>query len=82
MYLFRIFNNVPKIYMPMFWFELRVQVTEGMASNLRKLLALPIVMLSIGIIMIVVGLGLIGTIAFLYFRKKRRVPVTVRVRLI
>jgi len=63
--------------MPMFWFELKVQVTEEMASNLRKLLALPIVMLSIGIIMIIIGLCLIGTIVFLYFRKKRSVPATV-----
>lgn len=69
-------NNVPKVYVPMFWFELKVQVTEEMASNLRKLLALPIVMLSVGITIIIIGLGLIGTVAFLYFRKKRQTPAT------
>lgn len=79
-YLFRLFHNVPKLYMPMFWFELKVQVKEEMASNLRILLAFPIVMLSIGIIMILIGLGLIGVIAFLYFKKKRRVPPAVRIR--
>ncbi|XP_011878460.1 PREDICTED: protein croquemort [Vollenhovia emeryi] len=71
-----LYHNVPKIYMPMFWFELQVQVSEEMASNLSKLLALPIVMLSVGIIMIIIGLGLIGVVAFLYLKKKRRVPQT------
>ncbi|XP_036144052.1 protein peste-like isoform X2 [Monomorium pharaonis] len=71
-----LFKNVPKIYMPMIWFELKVQMTEEMVSSLRILLALPIVMLSIGITMIVVGLCLIGIVAFLYFKKKRRVRST------
>ncbi|KAG5318132.1 CRQ protein, partial [Pseudoatta argentina] len=71
-----IFNNVPKIYMPMIWFELKIQIPEDMASNLKKLLALPTVMLSIGIAMIAIGLGLIGTILFLHFKKKRRAPTT------
>lgn len=67
----------------MFWFELKVQVNEEMASNLSKLLAFPTMMLSIGIIMIIIGLGLIGTVVFLYFKKKRRVvPPTVRIRVI
>lgn len=66
----------------MFWFELKVQVNEEMASNLRILLAFPIIMLSIGIIMIIIGLGLIGTIAFLYLKKKRRVPPAVCIRFI
>jgi len=78
--LFRIFNNVPKIYMPMIWFELKVQIPEEMASNLKKLLALPTVMLSIGIAMIAIGLGLIGTILFLYFKKKRHAPTMVYIR--
>ncbi|XP_071563110.1 protein croquemort [Temnothorax nylanderi] len=68
------FNNAPKIYMPIFWFELKVQVNEEMASNLSLLLAFPIVMLSIGIIMITIGLCLIGTVMFLYFKKKRHIP--------
>ncbi|KYN06540.1 PREDICTED: protein croquemort-like [Cyphomyrmex costatus] len=71
-----VFNNVPKIYMPMFWFELKVKISEDMASDLRKLLALPTVMLSIGIAMIAIGLGLIATTVFLYFKNKRRVPTT------
>ncbi|KAL6268646.1 hypothetical protein P5V15_001780 [Pogonomyrmex californicus] len=67
-----LYRDVPKIYMPMFWFDLKVQVNEEMASNLKKLLALPTVMLSTGIAMIVVGICLIGIIAFLYLKKKRR----------
>ena len=72
-----LYNNVPNIYMPMIWFKLKAQVTEEMASNLRILLALPIVMLCSGIIMIIVGLCLIGAVALLsLFGKKRRIPQT------
>lgn len=68
--------------MPMFWFELKVQVNEEMASNLSKLLAFPILMLSIGIIMIIIGLCLIGVVTILYLKKKRHVPPTVCIRFV
>ncbi|KAL0101923.1 hypothetical protein PUN28_018466 [Cardiocondyla obscurior] len=75
------YKNMPKIYMPMFWFELKVQVTEEIASNLSMLLAFPIVMLSVGVMMMVIGVCLIGIIVILHFKKKRRVPPTVRIPL-
>lgn len=71
-----LFKNVPKMYIPMIWFELTAEVTEEMSSGLRQLLAVPVVMLSIGITMIVVGLCLIGGVAFLYFKKRRQVIPT------
>jgi LPXTG-motif cell wall-anchored protein len=78
LYVFRLFKNVPKMYIPMIWFELTAEVSEEMSSGLRQLLGIPIVMLSIGITMIVVGLCLIGGVAFLYFKKRRQVIPTVR----
>ncbi|XP_067210701.1 protein peste isoform X2 [Linepithema humile] len=71
-----LFYNVPKIYLPMFWFSFKGQVHEEMASDLRKLLILPTVMLCTGIAIAVIGLCLIGIVALLFLKKKRRVPVT------
>lgn len=76
--MFRLFNNVPDLYMPMLWFKLKVEVTEEMASNIKLLLALPIVMLCSGIFMTIIGLCLIVTMVLLYFGKKRRIIQTVR----
>lgn len=65
--------------MPMIWFQLKVEINEEMASNLRILLALPIVMLCSGIIMTIIGLCLIAAVALFYLGEKRRVPSTVRI---
>lgn len=62
----------------MFWFDLKVQVTEEMASDLRKLLILPTVMLCTGIAIAIIGLCLISFIALLFLKKKQHVPATVR----
>lgn len=78
MYLYRLFKNVPNIYMPVIWFQIKMEITEEMASKLKILLALPIVMLCSGIIMSIIGLFLIAAVALLYLGKKRRMPSTVR----
>lgn len=62
----------------MLWFQLKVEITEEMASNLRILLALPTMMLCSGIVMIIIGLCLIVGVVLLYFGKKRHMPSTVR----
>ncbi|GAB1863256.1 Scavenger receptor class B member 1 [Camponotus japonicus] len=71
-----LFKNVPNIYMPMLWFQLKMEITEEMASNLRILLALPTMMLCSGIVMIIIGLCLIAGVVLLYFGKKRHMPST------
>ncbi|XP_032665958.1 protein croquemort-like isoform X2 [Odontomachus brunneus] len=69
-----LFKHVPKIYMPIFWFNLKVEVNKEMAFDLKQLLALPTVMLCTGMIVAIVGLCLIGTVALLYLVKKQRIP--------
>lgn len=64
------------------WFQLKVEITEELASSLKILLALPTVMLCSGIVMIIIGLCLIATVVLLYFGKKRHnahMPSTVRI---
>lgn len=74
------FKDVPKVYLPILWLNLKVEVTKEMASDLKQLLALPTVMLCTGIIMAIVGLCLIGAVALLYLAKKQRVPPLTTVR--
>lgn len=55
-----------------------MQVNEEMASNLKKLLMLPLVMLCIGMSMIIAGLCLLGAILYL-MNKQRLSSTTVRI---
>ncbi|EFN81088.1 protein croquemort [Harpegnathos saltator] len=69
-----LFKNVPRIYFPIMWFNLTVEITKEMASDLKQLLALPTVMLCTGVIMAIVGLCLIAAVALLYLVKKKPTP--------
>jgi len=73
----RLYKNVPKIYMPMFWFDLKVKVTEEMAANLKQLLALPTVILCGGITIAVIGLCLIAGVVLLYLWRKHHILRTI-----
>ncbi|EZA62873.1 hypothetical protein DMN91_003151 [Ooceraea biroi] len=66
-----LYKNVPKIYMPMLWLNLKVGVSEEMAAKLKQLLALPTVMLCGGITIAIVGLCLIGAVVLLYIWRKQ-----------
>jgi len=61
------------MYMPMFWFDLKVKVTEDMAANLKQLLALPTVIMCGGITIAVIGLCLIAGVVLLYLWRKHHI---------
>ncbi|XP_014468145.1 PREDICTED: protein croquemort-like [Dinoponera quadriceps] len=68
-----LFEDVPKIYFPIFWFDFNVEINKEIASGLKQLLALPTVMLCTGIIMTLIGLCLICGVTLLYLVKRQRI---------
>ncbi|XP_043270801.1 protein croquemort-like [Venturia canescens] len=67
-----LFKDVPKIYFPMFWFNLRSGTTEELASSLRQLLMLPDIGSYCSAVMVAIGsLMLVIAAALLYLQRTR-----------
>ncbi|CAD6242564.1 GSCOCG00009514001-RA-CDS [Cotesia congregata] len=78
------FKNMPKIFFPMFWFNVRGGVTDEMAGGLRQLLMLPTSGLYGSIILAIIGATFIVIVIIIQFirnspplpGKSRRVQAT------
>ncbi|XP_015598591.1 protein croquemort isoform X2 [Cephus cinctus] len=66
------FNDVPKIYFPIFWFNLKSGTTDDLAYSLRQMLMLRSIGLYISVAIIILGLLLLLSIPTLYMVKRKR----------
>lgn len=87
---YRLFQNVPKVYFPVLWFEQVASLPYYMAFSLRLLINMRVICTAIGILFIIIGLFLkfcfyykLCTMKLLCTRKenisvfmKERVPLT------
>lgn len=65
-----LFQNIPKMYFPMFWFSMKVKAPEQFASELKSLFALKDLMLWSGVFLIPTGITIIfSTLVYLCFRR-------------
>jgi len=53
------YKSVPKVFFPIIWFEQRATMTPEMATSLLGLLALPSGGATMGLVMVVAGVGII-----------------------
>jgi hypothetical protein len=51
-----LYENVPRVFVPMLWFEQRVQIPDSEVFKLKMLLNLSIICTSLGILLMVIGL--------------------------
>lgn len=67
-----LFNDVPKVFFPMIWFQQQVLIPEDMAGNLRQLLNLPFAADIVSSVVVVIGVLILASlIGILVYRKMR-----------
>ncbi|KAL2732609.1 protein croquemort-like [Vespula maculifrons] len=68
-----LFNNVPKTYFPMFWFSMKVNIPEELASDLKYFLLISSFCFYIGLIIMTLGtLILISIVLFHVMRRSHK----------
>ncbi|XP_058791990.1 protein croquemort-like isoform X2 [Phymastichus coffea] len=70
-YGFKLFKDLPKMYVPMLWFTQEVNLTSEYASQVKLLLVLPPLGSGVSISVAILGILLIVISAFLFFRQKK-----------
>ncbi|XP_012271292.1 protein croquemort-like [Orussus abietinus] len=68
-----LFKDVPRIYFPMFWFNMRAGVTEDMALSLRYLLMFPSIGHYASGTMMILGSVILLALSIMYYLRKARV---------
>lgn len=68
----RLFQNVPKIYFPMFWFSMKVEAPKDLASDLKYFLLLPNICFGGGIVTVILGSLIVLSVIFFLVVKKQR----------
>lgn len=74
MYIFlfcSLFKDVPKIYFPILWFEVKGGLTEDLAAEVKQAISLPYMMVFSGIVMLTLGFLLMLSLAILYHLQNR-----------
>lgn len=58
---FNLYQNVPRKFMPVLWFEQHVVASKGIANIVKLILALPVGGQILGVIFVIIGLTLVFT---------------------
>lgn len=67
----RLLKDVPKIYFPILWFEVKGGLTEDLAAEVKQVVSLPYMMVFSGIAMLTLGFLLLLSLAILYRLQNR-----------
>lgn len=58
---FNLYQNVPRKFMPVLWFEQHVVASKSIANIVKLILALPVAGQILGVIFVIIGLTLVFT---------------------
>lgn len=66
-YFFSLFRDVPTLYFPMLWFEMKVEIPDDMVGDLKLFLNLPHIMMYTGLIAMFVGSLVLFSVAVMCY---------------
>lgn len=59
MFVFRLYSNVPKLVLPILWFEQKFTLPDDLVFKIGLLIELPKILLLIGFVLILIGILII-----------------------
>ncbi|XP_011500429.1 PREDICTED: protein croquemort-like [Ceratosolen solmsi marchali] len=67
-----LFKNVPTIYFPIFWFNMKVEIPNELVGNLQLLLNLPTITMYTGLVLMLIGSLILFSVVVIYYVNNRR----------